>query len=724
MALLENTNLTSQNPESLFFKTVTSSSLEIGNIMGADSSTCKGESDKLCNEKLVNNENIDFKSSTHQTNSNYEMNDLNFTKSNNDGEDSATESLILTEEITEETHDRSDGSDSGLGLELPDDKSVTKSVRSSIDSNCETKFLDNFNNLCNKQEKIDLYLNHSISEELETLSGKINEKIVEVKEIQSTLNQNSEESIIQKLPIKSNLKRKLPLEDQELKYKKKKGITFENVTVYYFPRTQGFTCVPSQGGSTLGMGAQHSHSKTFTITEHALEQRRIHRQLLQQLRSERQAANGNNSSSDESESDDEQSDASESEIDLDNYYFLQPVPTRQRRALLRAAGVRKIDAIEKDECREIRTSREFCGCGCKGYCDPDTCTCSQAGIKCQVDRLNFPCGCSRDNCGNSSGRIEFNPVRVRTHFIHTLMRLELEKKQKPEEDIDKNVKSDVSWTDSEKINIISYKQGTEKCDSHLLRNLNVNSHVELEACMQNGTFTNLHQAFPGVGSGSSTKDSIRFSNLPSREDSLDLYTFREECYQDMNSQDISKLERKTHQTLPQKQNFNFLDTRFSDLNFINHNIPNFSTAGQYSQTYQVNFTDMCPIFNPYNSLYTPDFSNKSIDNIQNANQYQTFSISQDDYPSGSSKENEYMNLNTVGIGGKIELVSDIIQGRHDFNFDSSNSYSSILPNNSVESCILNENIQNNETINNPSIEECDENFGEIIKKSMVETVSA
>jgi len=50
---------------------------------------------------------------------------------------------------------------------------------------------------------------------------------------------------------------------------------------------------------------------------------------------------------------------------VDDYYFLQPVPTRQRRLLLRAAGIRKIDMVEKDECREIRTSREFCGCDCK-----------------------------------------------------------------------------------------------------------------------------------------------------------------------------------------------------------------------------------------------------------------------------------------------------------------------------------------------------------------------
>lgn len=50
-------------------------------------------------------------------------------------------------------------------------------------------------------------------------------------------------------------------------------------------------------------------------------------------------------------------------------------------------------------------------------------------FKLQVDRHNFPCGCSREGCGNSYGRIEFNPIRVRTHFIHTLMRLEIEKRQ-------------------------------------------------------------------------------------------------------------------------------------------------------------------------------------------------------------------------------------------------------------------------------------------------------
>lgn len=52
----------------------------------------------------------------------------------------------------------------------------------------------------------------------------------------------------------------------------------------------------------------------------------------------------------------------------------------------------------------------------------------------QVDRTSFPCGCSRDGCGNVAGRIEFNPLRVRTHFLHTLMKLELENRREEEEE--------------------------------------------------------------------------------------------------------------------------------------------------------------------------------------------------------------------------------------------------------------------------------------------------
>uniref|UniRef100_A0A336LW13 CSON002666 protein n=1 Tax=Culicoides sonorensis TaxID=179676 RepID=A0A336LW13_CULSO len=228
-------------------------------------------------------------------------------------------------------------------------------------------------------------------------------------------------------PAKGNLKRRSSEQidsSSGIETKRnKKGIQFEGVTVYSFPRIQGFSCVPSQGGCTLGMANQHCNVKYYSLAEHSAEQRRNHRQ---QLSSDLQ--NGRSSSSDESESEYEPSDSS-SEADSEVYGFLQPVSARQRRALLKSAGVRKIDSTEKDECKMIRTSREVCGCTCRVYCDPDTCACSLAGIKCQVDRPNFPCGCTRDGCANVVGRVEFSPMRVRTHYIHTVMKLQMENKQ-------------------------------------------------------------------------------------------------------------------------------------------------------------------------------------------------------------------------------------------------------------------------------------------------------
>ncbi|KAK2726067.1 uncharacterized protein LOC136032238 [Artemia franciscana] len=236
-------------------------------------------------------------------------------------------------------------------------------------------------------------------------------------------------------PRKGNLKRRLSDSDScssssngLVEPKRKRRLQFDSVTVYYFPRTQGFTCVPSQGGSTLGMSSAHSHMQQFSITEHFAEQRKVHRNLITSLRGHMKDNAGPGSESDSCDEPEETpSDLSDDEFD--SYYFLQPVPTRQRRALLRASGINRIECNEKDECKTIRSSREQCGCSCKVFCDPETCSCAQGSIKCQVDRINFPCSCSREGCSNPNGRIEFNPVRVRTHFIHTLMRLEMEKNQ-------------------------------------------------------------------------------------------------------------------------------------------------------------------------------------------------------------------------------------------------------------------------------------------------------
>ncbi len=199
-------------------------------------------------------------------------------------------------------------------------------------------------------------------------------------------------------------------------------VHFEKVTVYYFSRRQGFTSVPSQGGSTLGMSSRHSCVRQYTLGEFAMEQERIHRDMLRDhLKEEKlnsirlrvskwffcyayiavqifhllyrpQLTNNGTVESEEANAL-TLDDISDDDLDIDNtevdeYFFLQPLTTKKRRALLRSSGVKKIDVEEKHELRAIRVSREDCGCDCRLFCDPETCTCSLAGIKCQVWSAN------------------------------------------------------------------------------------------------------------------------------------------------------------------------------------------------------------------------------------------------------------------------------------------------------------------------------------------------
>ncbi|XP_069577149.1 cysteine/serine-rich nuclear protein 3-like isoform X2 [Brachyistius frenatus] len=237
-------------------------------------------------------------------------------------------------------------------------------------------------------------------------------------------------------PLDSSLQQQQ--QQQQSKRLRGRNVHFEGVTVYYFNRRQGFTSVPTQGGSTLGMSPRHSGVRRFTLREFAAEQKRSHRDMLRDhLKEEKLNAIKlkltKNGAAPSAEADAlTLDDISEDDLDVDNtevddYFFLQPLTTRRRRGLLRASGVRRIDVDEKHELRALRVSREECGCRCRGACDPGTCACSLAGIKCQVDRMSFPCGCTKEGCSNTTGRLEFNPVRVRTHFLHTIMKLELEK---------------------------------------------------------------------------------------------------------------------------------------------------------------------------------------------------------------------------------------------------------------------------------------------------------
>lgn len=58
------------------------------------------------------------------------------------------------------------------------------------------------------------------------------------------------------------------------------NVQFDQVTVYFFPRCQGFTSVPSRGGCTLGMLQRHSAQRCYTLAEFAVEQRHLRREKL------------------------------------------------------------------------------------------------------------------------------------------------------------------------------------------------------------------------------------------------------------------------------------------------------------------------------------------------------------------------------------------------------------------------------------------------------------
>lgn len=117
-------------------------------------------------------------------------------------------------------------------------------------------------------------------QEIDPVSSKSN-SLSEVEEGQ-ILESSSDASDLPKEGLKSSINKRPSsvLSDQSeagAAKKPKKKISFSAVTAYYFPRAQGFTCIPSQGGSTLGMALKHSHEESFTLTEHANQQRRNHR---------------------------------------------------------------------------------------------------------------------------------------------------------------------------------------------------------------------------------------------------------------------------------------------------------------------------------------------------------------------------------------------------------------------------------------------------------------
>lgn len=652
-----------------------------------------------------------------------DIDDIKTDSASADSEDSALGSLppdLAHAERDEEVQDRSDGSDSGLGSEAIDDvklPSFNLALPSSLSDFSSSNVTDYCTDKCNKNNTDD----------------------------KTESNQNMITKVV--TPLRSSLKRKCTdVADSTYVKKRKETINFDNVTVYYFPRAQGFSCVPSQGGSTLGMEWEHTHVQKFTLTEHALEQRRLHRQILQQLKNERHTLKGESlSSSEDSDTEEEASDISESELDLDSYYFLQPVPTRQRRALLRAAGVRKIEGYEKDECRDIRTSREFCGCACKGTCNPDNCSCSLAGIKCQVDRLNFPCGCTRDGCCNTTGRIEFNPVRVRTHFIQTLMRLGMEKKNEENQEIIKRQWAEAHNPSTPNLSNLSYDR--ERCLSHedgLLRAVNLTPGVEVESCVNSGSFNNVHCNVNNTNAQrTSIHEDISYGyrdnqNIITNENAIISFENTHNHLSHINSYSSSTLEGKGPPYSSNGVGFNVMSNamqRFPcDLNYTyerhseNHH---FKGIQSYSATSFEEFAhnSQMSMFSHYGHMYVPDYLQKPSTTIHEHNSTQYHTMPQNSYENIYKNNSEFVNTDNKIGNHYTNLITLPYQSSNKLqaveNDENWFSHNTLLNLDHSDQTTQDASDLQSLTTEKPTENtvETTENFGELIKKTMVESVT-
>lgn len=94
----------------------------------------------------------------------------------------------------------------------------------------------------------------------------------------------------------------------------KKSVLFDTVTVYHFTRSQGFSSIPSQGGSTLGMKRRHFLRRKLSVDMFEEVRRRSRREILLKIKLDKHRVKAMSSSSSNSN----QTRTSNANIDVDD----------------------------------------------------------------------------------------------------------------------------------------------------------------------------------------------------------------------------------------------------------------------------------------------------------------------------------------------------------------------------------------------------------------------
>lgn len=240
-------------------------------------------------------EDVNVTSSKEECQSEFQLCNLTPVKENTDCSVSEPHLDDYTDETQDaeclEPLDKSDGSDSGIGSDISDDRlqrelpdpsdvEVTQSVtynqvkeksecsiqEDSKDDfpptshNHEEKKSEDYGNIfsggdsCSQPAGESELIDSPIPDEnkmgirFPSISKESGENDAESEKCKasSVSPENNNQEVSDNVQKRSSLKRRTDNDSEGPQCKKKKSIIFDKVTVFYFPRAQGFTCVPSQ----------------------------------------------------------------------------------------------------------------------------------------------------------------------------------------------------------------------------------------------------------------------------------------------------------------------------------------------------------------------------------------------------------------------------------------------------------------------------------------------
>jgi len=242
--------------------------------------------------------------------------------------------------------------------------------------------------------------------------GELNEKNSHVSRASSNLTDG--------IFVSSTSENDEPTKSEETPNKRKKQVSFSEVEMYLFERTQGFQSVPSdehKNPVSLGMTFKHTEKIVYESLDHFSKYKRTeHLNKLEEFK-----ANNENDKQDPDDYDEFSSkvmfvlndksayENHEVEFPANIDIIFCPIlsPDKRRNKLIE--NEREIDEEESDEILAIRKSRLVCGCQCKdSICNKETCSCYLNGIQCQLDRSKYPCSCLIKKCNNPNGLKKFD----------------------------------------------------------------------------------------------------------------------------------------------------------------------------------------------------------------------------------------------------------------------------------------------------------------------------